>query len=230
MAVDLRGNGRADLLLGNLGINSYIRGSRATPARLYIHDFSGDGRVEQILTVHRNGESYPLGGRDEFVRQIPRLRARYRSYADFGASRIEDIFSRSELRQAAVREASTFASAVALNNGDGTFDFESLPVEAQFAPVYAALPGDFDGDGQTDLLVAGNFHGVPPVRGQYDASYGLLLRGDGAGRLESVDLEESGLVIEGQVRDMEWLRWAGGGRLIVVARNDETLRFLRPLR
>jgi hypothetical protein len=78
--------------------------------------------------------------------------------------------------------------------------------------------------------VAGNFHAVPPVRGRYDASYGMLLEGDGAGRFEPVDLEESNLIIEGEVRHLEWLRWMDGRRVIVVARNDATLQILRPLR
>ena len=39
-AVDLRGNGRQDLVLGNLGLNSYLRASAKEPARLYVNDFS----------------------------------------------------------------------------------------------------------------------------------------------------------------------------------------------
>jgi hypothetical protein len=227
---DLQADGFPDLVLGNLGLNSLIQASRDEPARLYIHDFSQNGAPEQILTFYKNGVSYPLAGRDELVRAIPQLRDRYTSYADFGASRIQDIFPRSALRQAEVREAHLFASSVALNNGDGSFDLTPLPTEAQFAPIYAALPGDFDGDGHTDVVVAGNFFGVPPVRGRYDASYGLLLRGNGAGGLAAVDLEAGNLVIDGQVRDLELLQHADGGQLIVVARNDNTLQILRPLR
>ncbi len=173
--------------------------------------------------------SYPLASRDELLQAIPPLRGRYTSYSDFGASRIEDIFSESELRQAEVREAHVFASAVALNSGDGSFEVQLLPTEAQFAPIRAVLPNDFDGDGNTDLLVAGNFFGVPPIRGRYDASYGLLLRGDGAGGLATVDLDASNLVILGEARDMELVRHADGGHLIVVARNNEGLQILRPV-
>ena len=227
---DLRGTGRPDLILGNLGLNSYIRASPKEPARLYIHDFAQSGGLQQILTFYKNGVSYPLAGRDELVRAIPQLQSRYASYAEFGASRIQDIFPPSTLRQAEVREAYLFASSAALNNGDGTFTLQPLPTEAQFAPIYAALPGDFDGDGLTDVVVAGNFFGVTPARGRYDASYGLLLRGDGTGGLAAVDLEESNLVIVGQVRHLALLRHADGGRLIVVARNDDTLRIIRPLR
>jgi hypothetical protein len=116
---------------------------------------------------------------------------------------------------------------VARNNGNGTFTVEALPAEAQFAPIYTALPGDFDGDGRIDLLVGGNFSGVPPVLGRYDASYGLMLKGDGAGHLTPVDLAESNLVIDGEVRHMASLRGARGERLIVVARNNDKVEILR---
>jgi hypothetical protein len=229
-AVDLNGDGRQDLVLGNLGLNSTIRASPGEPARLYVRDFFGNGTLAQLLTLYRHGVSYPLAGRDELVRMMPQLASRYPSYASFGASRIEDILPASELRQAAVLEAREFASAVALNRGDGRFDLRPLPTEAQFAPIYASLAEDFDGDGHTDLLVAGNFYGVTPVQGRYDASVGLLLRGDGTGRFETVDLESSNLLIDGQVRHMALVRRADGGHAIVVARNDDRLQILRPLR
>ncbi len=225
-AADLTGDGREDLVLGNLGLNSYVRASPQEPARLYVHDFARNGTLEQILTFYKNGVSYPLVGRDELVSLMPHLRSRYVSYADFGASRIEDLFAESELQPAEVREATVFASSLAVNNGDGTFSLRPLPIEAQFAPIYAVLVDDFDGDGHRDLLVAGNFYGVPPVRGRYDASYGLLLRGDGEGRFQSVDVGASGLVIRGQVREMRFLQRADGERLIVVARNAESLQIL----
>ncbi len=227
---DLNGDGRQDLVLGNLGLNSYIRASRTEPARLFVRDFFGNGALEQILTFYKHGVSYPLAGRDELVRLMPQLRSRYPSYAAFGASRIEDILPAGELRQATVLEARELSNAVALNRGNGRFDLRPLPIEAQFAPVYASLAADFDGDGHIDLLAAGNFYGVTPVQGRYDASYGLLLRGDGTGQFLAVDLESANLLIEGQVRHMALLSRANGERLILVARNGDRLQILRPLR
>ena len=171
--------------------------------------------------------SYPVAGRDELVRKIPSLRSKYPSYSSFGASRVETIFPAEDLKSAQVREAYTFASSIARNNGNGTFTLERMPVEAQLAPIYASLAGDFDGDGRTDLLVGGNFYGVTPVFGRYDASYGLMMRGSADGRLTPVDMEESNLVIEGQVRDMKALRGPKGERLIAVARNNDKLEILR---
>jgi hypothetical protein len=229
LATDLNGDGRQDLVLGNLGLNAYIRASAKEPARLYVHDFGENGTVEQILTFYKRGVSYPLAGRDELVRLVPPLRSRYPSYADFGASRIEDIFPPKELEEARVLEAHTFASAVAMNDGAGDFTLRPLPVEAQLAPVYASVASDFDDDGRTDLLLAGNFVGAPPSQGRYDASYGLLLRGLGDGRFEPVDMARSGVTIEGQVREMRQLRHTEGGQLIAIARNDARLQILRPL-
>jgi hypothetical protein len=226
-AADVNGDGRMDLVLGNLGLNSYIRASPTEPARLYVNDFFGNGALEQILTFYKHGVSYPMAGRDDLVRLMPQLRSKYPSYAAFGASSIEDIIPATELARATVLEAREFRSSVALNKGNGTFDLQPLPTEAQFAPVYAALADDFDRDGHVDVLLGGNFYGVTPVQGRYDASYGQLLRGVGTGRFEAVDLEASGAVIEGQVRHMAFVRRAGGERLIVVARNGERLQVLR---
>jgi hypothetical protein len=231
-ADDVTGDGRQDLVLGNLGLNSYIRASRQQPARLYVYDFGQNGTIEQVLTFYKSdGVSYPLAGRDELVRPMPQLRSKYPSYAAFGASKIEDIFPASELRQAKVLEANVFASSVAVNNGNGTFDLRPLPTAAQFAPVYASLADDFDGDGKTDILLAGNFYGVTPMFGRYDASYGVLLRGTGGGggNFAPVDMEKSGVAIDGQVRHIKALRTVGGGRLIVASRNNDKLQFLRQL-
>jgi hypothetical protein len=43
-------------------------------------------------------------------------------------------------------------------------------------------------------------------------------------------MERSGLVIDGQVRRMRWLRRADGSRVIVAARNNDKLQVLRPPR
>jgi hypothetical protein len=223
-AVDLDGDDSDDLVLGNLGLNSYLKASPTEPIRMYVNDFGRDGSLEQILTSYRGGVSYPLATRDELLQRLPQLRARFPKYADYGASRIEDIFPAEELRRADVLEISRLESSIAMRQTDGSFSLTALPLEAQLSPVYAIAADDFDGDGAWDLLLGGNLHGAQPSLGRYDASFGTLLMGDGRGAFAVVDPAEVGLYIDGQVRGLGLLRDAQGRRLVVVARNDQSLQ------
>jgi hypothetical protein len=98
-AADLDGDGRQDLVLGNLGLNAYVRASPDEPARLYVSDFFSTGQTKPVLTFYRGGVSYPVAGRDDLVRLMPALRARYPSYEAFGASTVDQIFPAAELRR-----------------------------------------------------------------------------------------------------------------------------------
>ena len=73
-----------------------------------------------------------------------------------------DLMSDQDLATADINSGTV---SVLRNNGDGSFTVVPLPTEAQFAPVYGVLASDVDGDGHTDLLLGGNFDGVPPVPG-----------------------------------------------------------------
>src|SRR3989442_1846118 len=116
-----------------------------------------------------------MAGRDGLLGLTPGRGTRLAASAAFGAPRVEDFAPAAELAQATVRDARLFASSVALNNGNGTFTLRPLPAEAQFAPIRAAMVGDFDGDGRPDLLVGGHMNGVPPDHGSDDANFGLLI-------------------------------------------------------
>src|SRR5437870_11905448 len=130
--------------------------------------------------------------RDELIRALPYLKPRYPRYEDYAGKTVTDIFSPAELAGATLKQAHTFATALARNNGDGSFTLVPLPREAQIAPVYGILARDVDGDGKTDVLLAGNFDGVQPEIGRMSASYGLMLRGDGSGQFAPARAAESG--------------------------------------
>ncbi|HIB04490.1 MAG TPA: hypothetical protein EYO18_01990 [Candidatus Marinimicrobia bacterium] len=112
---------------------------------------------------------------------------------------------------------------ILLNNGDETFTREILPMEAQYSPVYTILIDDFDKNGSQDLLLGGNFSGVPADLGRYDASFGSVLLGDGTGSFVPTSLQQSGFVVTGEVRQFKIVHQASGSRLIVVARNNDTI-------
>ena len=229
LADDIDGDGDEDLVLGNLGRNARIKARPDEPARLYVNDFDDDGRLDPILTYYRDGKSYPVATRDELTDQMVSLKRKYITYADFGASQVDDVFTAEQLSGARVKEAHTFATSYAENDGRGTFALRALPTRAQLAPVHGILAGDFDRDGHRDLVLAGGFYGTKPALGRYDASYGHFLKGDGQGGFTAVPPAASGLWIEGEARDMALLRQADGGSLVVVARNDAPLQLIRTM-
>jgi hypothetical protein len=226
IAADFNGDGRPDFVLGNLGLNSRLHASPAEPARMYIKDFDGNGFPEQVVTLYEGGKSLPLALRDELTNALPYLKPRYPKYSDYAGQTVEQIFG-SGLNDAVLKQSETFATALALSNRDGSYTLVALPSAAQIAPVYGILAADFDHDGKTDLLLAGNFSGVPPEIGSMMASYGLLLRGDGRGRFTAVRGTESGFVVPGEARDVQRLRTARGD-LYIVARNNDRPLFFRP--
>jgi hypothetical protein len=221
---DLNGDGAMDLVLGNLGRNALLKATATEPVRMYVHDFTGTGSTKQIITRYVDGVSYPLAGRDELVKLMPAIRGKYPSFTAFGASRLETIFDAAEIAKAEMREATTFESAVAINDGKGHFTLQALPAEAQTSVVFASLVHDFDGDGHMDLLMAGNQYGVPPVLGRYDASRGVLLLGDGRGAFRAAP--QRLLSIEGQVRGLALVKRAGKSPWLAVARNGAALQLL----
>jgi enediyne biosynthesis protein E4 len=229
VAGDFTGHGRVDFIVGNLGLNTRFRASDAEPMTMYVKDFDGSGVAKQIISVYNHGTSYPIAMRDELIKALPYLKQRYPRFADYAGQTVSDIFSPAELSGAIFKQARTLATALVRNNGDGSFTLAALPLEAQLAPVYGMLPGDFDGDGKVDLLLAGNFDGVPPAIGRMSASYGLMLRGDGKGGFTPVPVAESGFLVPGQARDIKPVRTRRGVLYLVTRNNDRPLIF-RPRR
>jgi len=84
------------------------------------------------------------------------------------------------------------------------------------------LAADFNYDGNTDLLAGGNFYGVLPFEGRYDAMLPVLCLGDGRGPFRTSLPVEKQLQIRGEVRDIKSFRRKDGKNGLVIARNSKS--------
>ena len=93
--------------------------------------------------------------------------------------------------------AATLDTILLLNRGDH-FQFQPLPIEAQFSPVFGIGVGDFDGDGNEDLFFAQNSFDLP--EGRLDAGCGLWLCGNGDGTFRAIGPAQSGIILNSEGR------------------------------
>lgn len=220
---DLDGDGDLDWIGGNHGLNSRFEASPEQPTELWVNDFNRDGNFEQILTSYKNGESYPVALRHDLLEVLPMLESKAPSYHSYAEQTITELFSEQQLEESIHLKATTLASSVGWNDGQGQFKINKLPMEAQLSPVYSIFPHDLDGDHQPELLLGGNLHQVKPQAGRYDASYGVMLRQDSTGRYQSVSSRNSGFFADGEIRAIRPLQ-LNGQQLILIARNDKPLQ------
>ncbi len=82
---------------------------------------------------------------------------------------------------------------------------------------------DLNGDGMNDIFLAGNFYGLKPQTGRFDASYGTLFLQDRQHHFQYMSPKQSGLFVRGEVRNAVMLNTNQKNPLMLVARNNEDL-------
>ncbi|MBO0930289.1 VCBS repeat-containing protein [Fibrella aquatilis] len=167
---DFDNDGDMDMVAGNYGLNSQFKASPARPVQLTYGDFDGDGRVDPFMTYFVQGKAYPYASRDEALGQVNFLKARFPDYTLYANATLSDLFTPDELIKGKELSAKTLQSTY-YENRRGKFVAHPLPVEAQFAPVFALEPLDYDHDGDLDLLLGGNIAQARVRVGRSDASY-----------------------------------------------------------
>lgn len=222
---DVNHDGFIDIVTGNHGTNSRFKADTSAQIKLFVNDFDSNGSVEHILTRSIANRDFPFALRNDLVKQIPSLKKKYLHYRNYAEQAIDDIFTVEQLKNAIILRAEDLQSAVWMNSGKGSFSRNILPGQAQFSPVYSINVDDFDGDGRLDILTGGNLYRAKPEAGIYDASYGLLLKGEGNGKFIPLLPSVSGVFITGEIRALQSIS-VGGKKSVLVGRNNKTIEIL----
>ena len=232
-AGDFDHDGDTDYLVGNQGLNTRYRASDTEPLLAYAKDFDANGSVDPVLVGYGRAEDgsrapFPLHAKDDFVSQFLRVRRQFPTYEKYGLATIDDIFSPQDLEDARVLKATTMSSSYLENKGGGKFVLTALPTEAQFAPVFGMLPGDFNHDGQLDVLLVGNDYSTDVFTGRSDAFTGVCLAGNGEGQFQVMPATQSGFFVDGDAKGIAEVRAADGAALVAVTQNQDSLRLFAP--
>ncbi|WP_018617130.1 VCBS repeat-containing protein [Segetibacter koreensis] len=197
---DFNHDGKPDLIIGNLGLNTQCKASDKQPAEMYYKDFDDNGSIDPILCFYIKDTSYPYVTRDELLDQISNMRTKFTDYKSYADAKIGDIFTADELKDAGHLKANYLKTALFVSGSDGKYHEKYLPVQTQFSPVFT-LTAIKDGDNQ-DILLCGNINHARLRFGKYDANYGVFLKGDGKGNFTYVNQQQSGFNIWGDVRSV----------------------------
>ena len=217
---DLDGDGREDIVLGNMGENFYLHPDAQRPARLWMNDFDQNGSAEAIITRTVDGKDMPVFLKHEMEDQLASLKKRNLRHHDFAKRSIQELFTPEIMQHTTMKQFNFTSSCIAFNNGNGKFNVVALPPMVQLSSVNAVNCSDINGDGLPDIIAGGNNFWFPPQFGRLDANFGTVLLNKGKRSFEWLYPNESGLNLSGQVRDVVTIQ-NNKRRFVLFLINDE---------
>jgi hypothetical protein len=190
---DLNADGHQDLVLGNIGENSFYKKGM----KMFVKDFDGNGTEEQIMTYHESGADFPILDRDELFKQIPSLKKKYLYYKDYAHANMTDLFGSDVYQTALIKELRELSSAIYWGSDNG-FTKNTLASEIQYANVSSILLEDTDNNGTIDIVLGGNQSKIKPQFGPLESSNGWILKQQKNGIFE----KPAPLGVKGEIRSI----------------------------
>jgi enediyne biosynthesis protein E4 len=224
-ADDVNKDGNLDILCGNWGWNNKFCSNKEGKIKLYVSDFDKNGRTEQLLSYSYQNAEYPFLAKDMVEQQLPLLKKHYLLYAEYAGVAMKDVFY-GWVDTVKPFTAEHLGSAVCYGDGKGNFTLTDLPAELQLAPIFTFAP--LANNNATGYLAAGNFYGVIPYEGRYDALQPTFFSFNKKSNTLQYDSQLAAFT--GEARDAKWINYAGGGKVLMIARNNQPLIFLKPVK
>lgn len=216
---DFDNDGDADYFVGNYGRNNKFHPTEKKPLHIYSNYFDDNTSYDIALSKSSEGDLFPIRGKECSSQQTPFLNEKIKSYKAFANSNIMDVYGKENIDSALHLEASSFTSYYIQNNGNGYFEFISLPNEAQFGPTLDFEFLDIDNDGNQEVLGVGGIYDAEVETIRYDASQGYILKNN---KDSSVSVYTNGLlsIANGDVKAIESIFIKGELHLLLMHAND----------
>ena len=225
--VDLNNDGKKDLVLGNKGTNTNYKASKGNPMRLFVNDFDNNGTIEQIATRSIGGKDLPLNLKQDVAKQIPMIKKKNLSYADYAKKTFQELFAKEVVDNTIKKEAKIQESVIAINKGNGQFEIKLLPKEVQFSCVNTICAMDVNKDGFLDILLGGNQYEFKPQFTRLDSNYGSLLLGNKNGTYSWVPYNKSGIFMKGEVKHLKSIKNANNSVSVIAVINDNSPKIFK---
>jgi hypothetical protein len=222
---DVNKDGKDDIILGNTGENFYLHPDKDNPAKLWINDFDQNGNTEKIITYTINGKDMPVFLKRDLEEQLPIIKKNNLKHKEYAAKSIQELFPKELMDKTDMKLFNYPSSCVAMNEGNGKFGIQKLPVMCQMSSINAIQVLDINKDGFPDLVLGGNQFGFSPQFERLDASVGDILINDRKGGFIWQDARKTGLNLRGQVTDIAALNKKGTTCLLILQNNEYPVMF-----
>jgi len=231
-AADFDKDGDMDIVAGNLGSNCIYHVAPDKPMQLFANDLDGNGTIDPIFFYYikdKDGKRrpYPAISRAQFADQVPAIKKQFLFARDYSKASFDEIFNGNKKQGLIHLSCDETRSCYFENLGGGKFKKHLLPIETQFSPINSIICDDVDGDGNMDLIMAGNEYQTDVMTGRYDASYGWFLKGSKDKNFQVVPPIRSGFIVDGDVKDMELFALPNHEKILLIAANNDSLRVFK---